>query len=579
MPASPSPFVNRCRQLKLATPQSAAAAQAQLALFHVDTNKFSTSAAKLEAVATLIYANNFLKERNGRLYYNRWSKLTTAEQRAIRSLYDVPPVHGRPPSLAAIAQHYWDNRPGAAPAPARQAAPVSRRAGNTDPAIYQRRPIATDGSVDSAADDDEDVVDGVDAEVHVVVDGPGAPASPPAAAASGRATRSQPAAPRAAQRAPLAAAGSSATRLAPATSLASPAIVIGGSPCDAAADVIIALLPTEYRAVFDRTIGWSLEQRRRLMKLVSTPPQGAVSLLSGNDMAVFTYRLSLIQPAPPACRALEDGKLIAEAARYPIFGSTGRAHYSVLNVHLRNCQSTWSSTLALLLNPSAEITASALARLKNIVIEWFADRKAWMESQFSSTPGLEELPRHARRQERELKDLFALHEAQLYNAQYMPAAWSPNRTWFHLFMPFFNEHVGVPSSPWVEPAPSAGFGTHVGPLGAPPAYQLPPPAPTTSFLGRPASSAIVGTTIAIRQGPPVPCRFCSQPGHSSWECPRHYYTALGECCPGFDAQGNRVVQDWHGGELVDAAKANWIRYIRDHNLTRSKQVQADVRFN
>ena len=62
-------------------------------------------------------------------------------------------------------------------------------------------------------------------------------------------------------------------------------------------------------------------------------------------------------------------------------------------------------------NPASDITASAMARVKTIVIEWFAERRHLIDTLLVNLDGLDEIPRHARRQEREVKELFGPHES------------------------------------------------------------------------------------------------------------------------------------------------------------------------
>ena len=62
-------------------------------------------------------------------------------------------------------------------------------------------------------------------------------------------------------------------------------------------------------------------------------------------------------------------------------------------------------------NPASDITASAMARVKTIVIEWFAERRHLIDTLLVNVDGLDEIPRHARRQDREVKELFGPHES------------------------------------------------------------------------------------------------------------------------------------------------------------------------
>ena len=73
--------------------------------------------------------------------------------------------------------------------------------------------------------------------------------------------------------------------------------------------------------------------------------------------------------------ALVDGRLIAEAARYPLAGHIAGVHPSVFQVYLAQCPRTWEGAVMHLRNPASEITASALARVESIEFEWFAERR------------------------------------------------------------------------------------------------------------------------------------------------------------------------------------------------------------
>jgi hypothetical protein len=348
--------------------------------------------------------------------------------------------------------------------------------------------------------------------------------------------------------------------------------------------VVIALFPSDlWRVAFDRTLSWDLPKKKQMLKLVHTSQTGMSAIFNGNDVALLTYRLRLLLPAVPAGRAIEDGKLIAEAARYPRGGPIAGVHPSVFHVYLTQCKQAWEEAVLHLRNPASEITASALARVKTIVIEWFAERYHFIDTLLANVDGLEEIPRHARRQEREVKELFGLHESFLAITTTWNGPWPANKTWFYLLMPFFNEHIGVelstwPSAPASSLPPTLVQGSLMPGLPAGPPNFPPPPPQSQRFLGRPASPQIVGSSLAVRAPPTFPCRHCNTVGHSSWECPCNYYEVLGEACPGFDAFGGKNAQAWHNGELTAPAKLSWIRYIRDHNLLRSKQVSADVAF-
>ena len=319
-----------------------------------------------------------------------------------------------------------------------------------------------------------------------------------------------------------------------------------------------------------------------MSKLVHTSHTGMSAIFNGNDVALLTYRLRLLLPAVPVGRAVEDGKLIAEAARYPGTGTIAGVHPSVFQVYLAQCKLAWEAAVLQLRNPASEISASALARVKTIVTQWFSERRHVIVTLLEGVDGLEEIPRHAHRQEREVKELFALHETYLSTTTTWNGTWPANKTWFHLLMPFFNEHIGAELSTWpsapATPSPPPVQSSLMSGLPAGPPNFPPLPPNLQRFVGRPASPQIVGSALAVRTPPAFPCRHCNLMGHSSWECPRNYYEMLGEACPGFDAIGVKIAQAWHNGELTAPTKLSWTRYIRDHNLLRSKQVNADVQF-
>jgi len=72
-------------------------------------------------------------------------------------------------------------------------------------------------------------------------------------------------------------------------------------------------------------------------------------------------------------------------------------------------------------NPASDITASAMARVKTIVIEWFAERRHLIDTLLVNVDGLDEIPRHARRQDREVKELFGPHE---FSRQHYDLEWT-----------------------------------------------------------------------------------------------------------------------------------------------------------
>ncbi len=70
----------------------------------MDTARFRTNAAKLEASAVLEWAFPYLKRgARGALNYSAWTNLKPDEFKSIRELYDIPNATGRPLTKAAIA--------------------------------------------------------------------------------------------------------------------------------------------------------------------------------------------------------------------------------------------------------------------------------------------------------------------------------------------------------------------------------------------------------------------------------------------------------------------------------------------
>ena len=60
---------------------------------------------------------------------------------------------------------------------------------------------------------------------------------------------------------------------------------------------------------------------------------------------------------------------------------------------------------------------------QEIIIEWFAERRHLIDTLLANVDGLDELPRHTLRQEREVKELFGLHESFLANTTTWNGPW------------------------------------------------------------------------------------------------------------------------------------------------------------
>lgn len=106
------------------------------------------------------------------------------------------------------------------------------------------------------------------------------------------------------------------------------------------------------------------------------------------------------------------------------------------------------------------------------------------------------------------------------------------------------------------------------------------------FLGRPLSAALVGTSLAVLdplahlkhacqcrpQGPAaVGTHFC-------WECPQKYHARFGSC-PGFNADGTRILASWSGDEITAATRQEWRTFIAAQGLASAISARgAEVNF-
>lgn len=102
------------------------------------------------------------------------------------------------------------------------------------------------------------------------------------------------------------------------------------------------------------------------------------------------------------------------------------------------------------------------------------------------------------------------------------------------------------------------------------------------FVGQPASADIIGSNLAVwgTAGCKNACRMCNPRGrHASWECPFRYYTKLGEPCPGFDTQGQRLAAAWNGDQLSARTKAQWKAFIAAHSLERAGEAPRAPHFD
>jgi len=67
--------------------------------------------------------------------------------------------------------------------------------------------------------------------------------------------------------------------------------------------------------------------------------------------------------------------------------------------------------------------------------------------------------------------------------------------------------------------------------------------------------------------------------HASWECPLRYCAKLGEPCPGFDAQGQKLATAWSGEQLSARTKAQWKVFIAAHSLEKAGEAPRAPHFD
>ena len=102
------------------------------------------------------------------------------------------------------------------------------------------------------------------------------------------------------------------------------------------------------------------------------------------------------------------------------------------------------------------------------------------------------------------------------------------------------------------------------------------------FVGQPASADIIGSALAVWGSGKCKnaCRTCFPMGrHASWECPLRYCAKLGEPCPGFDAQGQKLATAWSGEQLSARTKAQWKVFIAAHSLEKAGEAPRAPHFD
>ena len=201
--------------------------------------------------------------------------------------------------------------------------------------------------------------------------------------------------------------------------------------------------------------------------------------------------------------SLRAGMLLALATRYagPEHAPDGDP---VAHTYRRMLQDAWLAALPHLQAP-VEAPYSVVARLKRLVVRHFEERARLAATELGPL-GLEELVDHARRQAREVTELFAYHESRLVLRAGAPGG--ANCVWIDLFAACFNAIADVPLVHWhpaLPPPPAAG------PPVAAAALPLPAANGPAPFTGQPVSWDIVGQALGLRQAPTMPCRECQSP--------------------------------------------------------------------
>jgi len=84
-----------------------------------------------------------------------------------------------------------------------------------------------------------------------------------------------------------------------------------------------------------------------------------------------------------------------------------------------------------------------------------------------------------------------------------------------------------------------------------------------AFVAQPAHAWVTGKHAVrhILGGPFAPSCNCVKliPGagpHATWDCPKRYWAVRGQC-PGFNPNGERVLEAWNGDELTPATRDAW----------------------
>ena len=145
-----------------------------------------------------------------------------------------------------------------------------------------------------------------------------------------------------------------------------------------------------------------------------------------------------------------------------------------------------------------------------------------------------------------------------------------------------------PSRPGFRTDP-AGFVFHPqwysGEYSIPPGWVPPPGAsgfpaprpPAGSHLNIPVALSLVTTSSPFATSTRDPCRFCLQPGHAQYECPKRFAETYYEPLPGFLTSGLPDPAAWLNGALLAPARAAMAAYLRRHNVPahRKYAVTAD----
>ncbi|MEY4403752.1 MAG: hypothetical protein RIR91_1787, partial [Verrucomicrobiota bacterium] len=319
----------------------------------------------------------------------------------------------------------------------------------------------------------------------------------------------------------------------------------------------------------------------------------------------------------------KDGKLIQRASAYAGVGYDSTAFPSTSRRELtRRGKEIWNRAVGHFQSLSSPLPSDVLTQLKHTVTEYFKYRAHMAENDFPHAKWggtvLADIPRAAAQQYADLGSLWQAYD-RLIACEDRSAA-QQNRTYFDLFYPFFRNVItvdemelqhhtqarrphsqapfqaqaytppGLPASSSAGPYGSAWAPGAAGAFSSASAHHGGGPASGypgrlasgqrgpamgggfagQSFMGKPLSHSVVGSTLGIHMPGVSACLLCpGGPPHFSWECPIRYFRKFQCPCPGFDHAGNRLQGAWHGNSITSQTKAAWRAFISQYGLSDS----------